>query len=728
MRHPAIKNLDFRRYLLNAVTSAILFFCLYSAGYSQVTIHDEYLRIQARATDPLFTTYAAVKDRSRLYADKAYFMNYFTPDKPVTYSSQDAGDWSTIWRVGHVVVDKVGQFAEPPVVVASFPDMAVLEYEPFAGIRVQEVFAVYSSGAAIINLHVKNVGNIKYDINIYSVLGMDASDSMNVVRYDSTDGGYELTHYESPIRMFSNLYPGYPDRFRDMLVSDAGPESYGAYPFCKLADFEPVLRRFNEYDPHKTKLNQVGAGHARLIALQRNISLLPGDSTDVRFVRGCEAADSSFIKMTSDVRNALSVDLQSLVNADVALFSSVSRISFKTRAEKLVYLGAFNLVRQCMLPPSGKAKHNYYVFSRNPIWGWGHGHQVMHESLSMIPYAYMDWRSAEESQRIFMDQQSPDGLIPYRVGPRGPQTYPHDSVGTTSAPFFSWTNWEIYKVSHDKVFLRQAYESGARFVRYLEKYRDRNHDGLLEWGPNGIIENVRDDWNVVFQLKNPSRGLEGRDISNEIDCLDLSCQTANEMYYLKLMANELGDTAGARIWAGKFAKLSELIDKYMWDKKDRFFYHVSMKKHRFEFDGESLRRKEIIGFLPMWARVATKEQAADLVKELENPKTFWRKYGVPTVAANDPGYTPFVDDCCHWNGPVWMLWDYMVMDGLEHYGYKSVADKVADKMLLAVETQLCKNHHFWESYSADFPIQQSPPNYIWDSILAKVLIDKYSVK
>ena len=728
MRHKTNSEQSSTIHLRNAVKTALFFLLFQTVAVPQVVVHDGYLKIDAGAHDPLFTTYAAAKDRSRLYADKAYFMNYFTNDKPVTYSSQDAGEWSTIWRVGHVVVDKVSQFAQPPVVVASFPDMAVLEYEPFTGIKVQEVFAVYSSGAAIINLHVKNVGVIQYDINIYSVLGMDASDSLEVAVYDSADGGYRFTHYESPVRMFSNLYPGYPAHFRDMLVSEYRPQSYGAYPFCRLAEFEPELRRFNEYDPHRTKLNEVASGRAGFIALQRNISLAPGDSADVRFVRGCQSADSALSQMVQDVRSALSVNLQSLINADESLYASVPRIAFKTAAEKLVYLGAFNLVRQCMLPPGRKAKHNYYVFSRNPIWGWGHGHQVMHESLSMIPYAYMDWKSAEESQRIFMDQQSPDGLIPYRVGPRGPQTYPRDSVGTTSAPFFSWTNWEIYKVSHDKVFLRQAYEAGARYVHYLEKYRDRNHDGLLEWGPNGIIENVRDDWNIVFQLKNPSRGLEGRDISNEIDCLDLSSQTANEMYYLKLMARELGDTAGVNEWTDKFKTLSELIDKYMWDKKDKFFFHVSMNSHRFEFEGQSLRRKEIIGFLPMWSRVATKQQAADLVKELENPETFWRKYGIPTVAADDPGYTPFVDDCCHWNGPVWMLWDYMVMDGLEHYGYKSVADRVADKMLLAVETQLSKNHRFWESYSADFPVQQSPPNYIWDSILAKVLIDKYSVK
>jgi neutral trehalase len=67
----------------------------------------------------------------------------------------------------------------------------------------------------------------------------------------------------------------------------------------------------------------------------------------------------------------------------------------------------------------------------------------------------------------------------------------------------------------------------------------------------------------------------------------------------------------------------------------------------------------------------------------------------------------------------------MVLDGLKKYGYTSLANEIADKMLLAVSTQLKKNHNFWESYSPDNEVLNSPPNYIWDSIMARVLIEKY---
>jgi glycogen debranching enzyme len=197
------------------------------------------------------------------------------------------------------------------------------------------------------------------------------------------------------------------------------------------------------------------------------------------------------------------------------------------------------------------------------------------------------------------------------------------------------------------------------------------------------------------------------------------------MYYLRLIAKELGDTSGVREWSTKFDRTARLINAHMWDTQDKFYYNVSMTDHSFEFEGQSLKRKELIGFLPMWARVASKQQAEALVRHLTDDASFWRTYGIPTLAANDPHYTPFVDGCCRWNGAVWLLWDYMVMRGLENYGYDKLARQVGEKMMLAVSTQLSVNHHFWESYSPDFPVQESPSNYIWDSIMARVLIDMY---
>lgn len=688
-------------------------------------INDPFLRLNARQNDPLFTTYAAATSRSRFFADKAYFMDYFTPDRPITYSTQYGGELTVIWKVNNVVVKRTRDFVKPPVVIASFPDMAVLEYEPFDGIAVQEVFFVYSSGSAVIDLTIQHKGDRPYEVVLYPLLFLP-EDSLRIVKYDSLLQAYVFKHRESLIRLHSNLYKdaGYPTEFRNVLASSMKPTSFGTASICRLDEFYFTVKRLSKVHENVRALNEQRSGSTKLVALQHSITMKPGDKSSIRFVRGVQDVVRGEEEMIADAQEAMQANLQLFVEENVKLFKSVPRIKFKNDKERMVYVGAFNLVRQCMLPPSGKTSYNFYVFSREPVWGWGHGHQVMHESLSMIPYAYLDWMSAQESQRVYIEQQYEDGLIAYRHGPRGPQVYPREGKPTTSAPFFSWTNWEIYSVSKDRVFLREAYQAGARYIRYMENERDKDRDGMFEWGPYGIIENVRDGWNVVFQLFSGGKD-EGRDISHELDALDLTAQMANEMYHLKLMAAELGDRAGEREWSEKFDKTAKLINKHMWDPADKFYYHVNMADDSFVFEGQSLKRKELIGFLPMWARVATNEQARHLVKHLTDERSFWRMYGIPTLAADDPHYTPFVDGCCRWNGPVWLLWNYMVLVGLKNYGYHTIAQQLADKMMLAVITQLEKNHRFWESYSPDYPVQESPANYIWSSIMAKVLIDTY---
>ena len=70
----------------------------------------------------------------------------------------------------------------------------------------------------------------------------------------------------------------------------------------------------------------------------------------------------------------------------------------------------------------------------------------------------------------------------------------------------------------------------------------------------------------------------------------------------------------------------------------------------------------------------------------------------------------------------------MVYQGLRNYGYDDLASSLAQKMMNAVTVQLSKNHNFWESFSPDNEVLDSPSNYIWDAIMAKLLIDEYGRK
>ena len=154
----------------------------------------DFLRINARTNDPIYTTYAATMTRSKLYGDKAYKLDYYSDCKPVTYSSDHAGQMFVIWKIDQVVVMNTGEFFKKPVVQFSFPDMMIMEYEPFRGIHVEETFLVYSSKIAIVDMKVKNTDNIVHDISVYPVLEL-GNDSLQIKGYNKEQDGYVTYRY-----------------------------------------------------------------------------------------------------------------------------------------------------------------------------------------------------------------------------------------------------------------------------------------------------------------------------------------------------------------------------------------------------------------------------------------------------------------------------------------------------------------------------------------------------
>jgi len=725
IRHP----MKTARYIF---TICILASAIFPVHPQTVKVTDDYLILMARTGDPLFTTYTAAIDRSRLYGDKGYKMDYYLDCDPLNYGSEQGGRFYTLWEINDVVVNRMAEYYRKPVVVASFPDLVILEYEPWQDIQVTETFFVYSSTMALVDMLITNRSALTHKINLYPVLEI-RDDSLYIDHFDTVHNGYLTTHYETKHRLISDLRAGYPypDHLRDFFAMNVKAYSYGGYT-GGMKDFYNTVKTDFYTNRRSDSLNLLNQGKVDFVSLQAHFTLNPGDSIDIRYFRGIQDRYEDPDDLIRQAEGLNYASLQPYVDDDVRLFSQVPRIAFKTREEKMVYLSAFNLVRGCMLPPTGKTDYNFYVFSREPIWGWGHGHQVLHESLSMMAYAYLDPLSAEGSQRVYIEQQRPDGLIAYRHGPRGIQDYQHysgiyhDTMPTTSAPFFSWINWEVFEVSHDTQFLKDAYTSGAKYVEWLLKNRDSNHDSLLEWGPYGIIENVRDWYNAVFQVSaDRYLDVDKEDISDELDCLDLNLMVINEMHYLSKMAAALDRTQEIKGWQRKADDMTVLVNKLMWDESSHFFYSINRLNHSFFFMNRDLRRQEIIGLLPLWAEAVTPGRAALLVKTMTDTSKFWRKYGVPTLSAADPWYSPYVDYCCKWNGPVWLLWDYMVFDGLMKYGYDDLARQLAGKMMLAVTTQLTKNHNFWESYSPDNEVLNCPTNYIWDAIMAKLLIRVY---
>jgi hypothetical protein len=450
---------------------------------------------------------------------------------------------------------------------------------------------------------------------------------------------------------------------------------------------------------------------ARIIGFSRSYDLRPGYTHRLLAVRAVGRTTENQRQFIDGARGLLALDIPRLTRESEALYNKIPAPRFSDADWQMLYWSSFSLMRQVMLPPEGKSSFNYYVFSREPQWGWGHGGQVFHESITMLAYALMDPVSAMNSQRVYRERQSKDGYINYRTGSYLDETIPWHGQLTTSAPWYAWQNWEVYKISKDKKFLEEMYESSSSFYNYYVANRDSDADGLCEWGGEAVLESVRDGKVAVWdKVGYPSN----------FESVDLNCMLVMEEKSLAAMASELGKSGEAKKWQEKATERAKKINSTMWDEETGFYYNVGKKDHTFSFNTpDDLKREEIIGFLPLWAGVADSMQAKKLVRKLTDPKKFWRQFGVPSLSADDSYYDPKG----YWNGPVWIQWDYLIERGLLDYGYRAEAKELVRRAAAGMIAQLKKDHDLWEFYSPDDEWAGYHRTYLWAGIMARMMKD-----
>ncbi|MBK7258446.1 MAG: hypothetical protein IPI01_11720 [Ignavibacteriae bacterium] len=877
--------------------------------------------LQATASSPLFTTYAAAMERSEFIVDEGYHFLFYDSTRGADFITDNAGNLSVGFRKGTKFVYDLRSMARRPVITSSYADMVTYAYAPFPDVDVHGTFLVHSSSAAVQDLAITNTGKAPIDIDVIPFLQSSARPFSDVTpltgknavafRHDELPDGWVLDHGVPYVDRVHDLmvFSSKPDRIasfrsyrwgsveipqevdlarparqvvrgaithptkercthrqvpvrmavylngdrRQLLTENAARwgaadqniRSYGSYAieagnFGTLAQGDRVtvvigcgdtgeagrvevaigdpatpgdqrvdlalapsalpappvgvkrdiwgngteLRlywkaaagmRYNVYrrdyragsvyrsvayesaqsfytdkniaddkvygyvviavDANGTmslpsgEVNNIEGSDfltdtkypgqvrgdakdlSRVIAAWKKLSIQPGATEHLRIVRAVHRPGQRRDSVLSAAEQLLTMDLAPFRVANEKLYAGIPALKDTDPDRAMLYWSAFSLMRQVMLPPEGKSGYNYYVFSREPQWGWGHGGQVFHESLTMLAYALMDPVSAMNSQRVFRERQDASGYINYRTGPYLDETIPYNGQLTSSAPWYAWQNYEVYRITKDRAFLKEMYASSARFYRYYVANRDADGDGLCEWGAHAVLECVRDgDVAVWDEVGWPS----------EFEGLDCNAMLVMEARSLAAMARELGNTGEAKAWEKDADTRAALINRTFWDPKSGFYFHVDRKDHDFTFKtADDLKREEIIGFLPLWAGIADSAQAALLVKKLTDSTKFWRAFGIPTLAADDPYYNP----TGYWNGPVWVQWVYLIEHGLLRYGYKAEAREMVGRMAAAMIDRLKTDHNLWELYHPDKPWAGLHKTYIWAGIIARMMRD-----
>jgi hypothetical protein len=452
--------------------------------------------------------------------------------------------------------------------------------------------------------------------------------------------------------------------------------------------------------------------HQRVIGAKFEWVLDPKSQQSFRIARSISEKDADPDERLAHTLDLFDLDFKPFLQDNEALFANVPKLSGLNTDEALLYKSAWNMMRQVMYPPEGKSPYNYYVFSREPTWGWGHGGQVFHESITMLAYAYLDPLSAMNSQRVYAHRQYENGYINYRTGSYLDEIIEYKGQLTSSAPWYSWLNWEIYSITKDRQFLEEIYDSSKKFYNFYISERDSDGDGLLEWGGHAILESVRDALVAVWdEVGWPSN----------FESVDLNCMMVMEAKSLESMALELGLQEEASHWKKDHVQRAKLINEVFWDEENGFYYNVNKSDNSFTFKSPNdLKRDEIIGFLPLWAGVADQAKAERLLEKLKDPNQFWRRNGIPSLSAADSYY----NDKGYWNGPVWVEWNYLIFKGLKDYGYHKEAAALTDNIAAVMISQLKENHNLWEFYSPDEDWAGYHKTYIWAGIINRMLMDK----
>jgi hypothetical protein len=140
----------------------------------------------------------------------------------------------------------------------------------------------------------------------------------------------------------------------------------------------------------------------------------------------------------------------------------------------------------------------------------------------------------------------------------------------------------------------------------------------------------------------------------------------------------------------------------LWDPYSNQYYSRNFVTHKL------LKEPSIATLLPLYAGSITKERAGLLVKHLENKHLFGPAYPVPSVPVNSSWFS----ETSYWQGPAWVNTNWLIIDGLNRYGFKDHAAALAESTLEMVEKS-----GFYEYFSPLTGKPEGASNFSWTAAL-----------
>lgn len=290
-------------------------------------------------------------------------------------------------------------------------------------------------------------------------------------------------------------------------------------------------------------------------------------------------------------------------------------------------------------------------------------------------YAKRNLEAGLNNNLLFMEHQRADGRIPGSIaminGVRTPQFNKFQGF-CFPAPALNL----YYLMGKDPYYLDLLYSTLERFDAYLWKVRDSDGDGCLEtWCKYDTGEDHAmryGDAPDAWEDEIPPTGCDVVPMASiDVMSYSFSCRDT-----LEKISRMIGREDWGNGWKQKAGEVSEKIRSYLWS-EERGACLDRDKQHRIlpTMMHNTLRAM-------YWGSIS-KDMADRFVKEhLLNPKEFWTRMPLPSVAVNDPLFRNVSTN--NWSGQAEALTYQRAIRALENYGYEELVPQLGKKLFEAI--------------------------------------------
>ena len=283
------------------------------------------------------------------------------------------------------------------------------------------------------------------------------------------------------------------------------------------------------------------------------------------------------------------------------------------------------------------------------VWQWD-------AFFHALAYRHVEKHLAQDQIRIVLDHQREDGMIPDAIHDEGTVTrlnFPVDA-DVTKPPLIAWAAYKLYEMDGDREFLDEIYEPVVRWNNWWFEQNDIDGNGLCEY-------------------QHPfSSGLDDSPLWDDgmpVEAPDLNTYLYLQQESLARIASVIGKQEDVEMWRGRAEAMARRLVERAWDAESGFFW-ASRNESR-------VNVRTPFNLFPLITGRMPPEIAERLVTHLTDERQFWTRYPVPSVALDDPKYTPGK----MWRGPTWVNVNYLLIEGLQRSGYADLARELRRRTL-----------------------------------------------